>query len=107
MYYANFIGGWLGFFTAPEVLQSSGLVKSWPGVWKYRWGDQQYWTRYQYFFFTSSGINHWKNRILGLYAGYKDVVDLSFLRGRYFSHSQHSNIYPYNLYNICHIYTYD
>jgi hypothetical protein len=39
-----FVGGWMGFFTSPEVLQYGMLWNHYPsGMWVYRWGDQQFW----------------------------------------------------------------
>ena len=44
MFTSEFVGGWLGFFTAPEVLLYGLVWDSFPnGMWAYRWGDQQFW----------------------------------------------------------------
>lgn len=41
---SEFVGGWLGFFTAPEVLLYGLVWENYPnGIWAYRWGDQQFW----------------------------------------------------------------
>ena len=44
VYYANFIAGWLGLFQSPQMLQYSEAWWAWPGGWRYRWTDQQFWT---------------------------------------------------------------
>ncbi|CAL8469592.1 g9133 [Coccomyxa elongata] len=41
---AEFAGGWLGFWTAPEVLSYGLIWSNFPGgAWEYRWGDQHFW----------------------------------------------------------------
>lgn len=41
---AEFAGGWLGFWTAPQVLSYGLIWSNFPGgTWEYRWGDQQFW----------------------------------------------------------------
>ena len=44
VYYSNFIVGWLGLFQSPQLLQYAEFHWSWPGGWRFRWGDQQFWT---------------------------------------------------------------
>ena len=41
IYYGNFIIGWLGLFTSPEVLDFSD--HHWKNGWEYRWTDQTFW----------------------------------------------------------------
>lgn len=41
---SEFVGGWLGFFTSPELLLYGVMWNNFPGgMWQYRWGDQQFW----------------------------------------------------------------
>ncbi len=41
---SEFAGGWLGFFTAPEVLLYGAMWSNYPnGIWEYRWGDHHFW----------------------------------------------------------------
>lgn len=42
--YANFIGGWLGFWQSRRVLHVARRWWEWKGGWMHRWTDQQYWT---------------------------------------------------------------
>lgn len=70
MYYSNFIGGWLGLFTSPEMLHFSNFWYNYePGMWEHRWGDQQFWTK-------AVGLFHTKER----------VISLEEYRNEYFKH---------------------
>ena len=43
-FYTNFVAGWLGLFQSPQLLQFAQYWWSWPGGWRYRWSDQEFWT---------------------------------------------------------------
>lgn len=61
---AEFAGGWLGFWTAPEVLSYGLIWSNFPGgTWEYRWGDQQFW-----------------KSALGLFDDGSHVEDVSYVR---------------------------
>lgn len=44
VFYSNFVVGWLGLFQSPQMLQYAEFWWSWPGGWRFRWSDQQFWT---------------------------------------------------------------
>lgn len=70
IYYSNFMGGWLGLFTSPEMLHFSNFWYNYePGMWEHRWGDQQFWTK-------AVGLFHMKER----------VMSLEEYRNQYFKH---------------------
>eukprot|EP00667_Euglena_gracilis_P011932 EG_transcript_12224 len=69
-YWGNFNGGWLGFFTSPEVRMFSWLWLHYPdGRWAHRWTDQKYW-----------------KQALGAFHNGSRVARLSHLRGPVFYH---------------------
>ncbi|CAM9776284.1 unnamed protein product, partial [Phaeothamnion confervicola] len=42
-WYTNFVVGWLGLYQSPELMQFAQHLYLWrDGMWKYRWGDQQF-----------------------------------------------------------------
>ena len=64
MFASEFAGGWLGFWTAPEVLSYGLIWSNFPGgTWEYRWGDQQFW-----------------KSALGLFDDGSHVEDVSYVR---------------------------
>lgn len=42
-FYSNFVAGWLGLWTSPQVLQYAQYWWAWPGGWRFRWTDQEFW----------------------------------------------------------------
>jgi hypothetical protein len=65
-FYGNFIGGWLGFLTSPEVAAFGKLWNASPFIWKRRWGDQQFWCQALGLFHNGSrllDLSHWRNRL--------------------------------------------
>jgi len=66
VFYGNFIGGWLGFLTSPEVTAFGKLWKSSTMLWKHRWGDQQFWCQALGLFHNGSrllNLSSWRNRL--------------------------------------------
>ena len=57
IYYSEFVGGWLGLYASPELLQYARIWDNMPGgMWTWRWGDQQFWTKANGLFDDGSGI---------------------------------------------------
>ena len=53
--YSNFIGGSLSFWSSPEVLALARSYRDYPdGMWRHRWGDQQWWYSVLPLFFRGS-----------------------------------------------------
>jgi hypothetical protein len=68
-FYSNFVAGWLGLFQAPQMLQYAQYWWSWPGGWRYRWSDQEFW-----------------GAALSVAEAWRRVVNLSGWRGQRFVH---------------------
>ena len=43
IYYGNFLAMWLGVFQSPQALEFGQFWYDWPGGWRYRWVDQEFW----------------------------------------------------------------
>ena len=69
--YANFVGGWLGFWQSRRVLHFADKWWRWKGGWMHRWTDQQYWMP-----------------ALWMMGANSSVLDLSHLRYGLFRHSK-------------------
>jgi hypothetical protein len=65
-FYGNFIGGWLGFFTSPEVLAFGHHWYNATDLWRNRWGDQQFWCQAIGLFHNGSrtlDLTHWRDSL--------------------------------------------
>jgi hypothetical protein len=62
IYFSEFVGGWLGLYSSPELLEYARVWNYWPdGMWEWRWGDQQFWTKANGLFDDGSGIIDWSS----------------------------------------------
>ncbi|KAK9908017.1 hypothetical protein WJX75_001601 [Coccomyxa subellipsoidea] len=83
---ADFAGGWLGFWTAPEVLMYGLIWNNFPGgTWEYRWGDQHFW-----------------KSALGLFDDGSHIEDVSYVRSGIDPDAVAENEPPHNYLNILH-----
>jgi hypothetical protein len=58
IYLSEFVGGWLGLYTSPELLEYGRIWNYYENaMWKWRWGDQQFWTKANGMFDDGSGID--------------------------------------------------
>ncbi|KAK9908408.1 hypothetical protein WJX75_007462 [Coccomyxa subellipsoidea] len=57
IYLSEFVGGWLGMYTSPELMEYGRIWNYYPySMWTWRWGDQQFWTKANGMFDDGSGI---------------------------------------------------
>ncbi|BDA44630.1 hypothetical protein COCOBI_06-1070 [Coccomyxa sp. Obi] len=57
IYLSEFVGGWLGMYTSPELMEYARIWNYYPySMWTWRWGDQQFWTKANGMFDDGSGI---------------------------------------------------
>lgn len=57
IYLSEFVGGWLGMYTSPELMEYGRMWNYFPyAMWTWRWGDQQFWTKANGLFDDGSGI---------------------------------------------------
>ncbi len=64
IYLSEFVGGWLGMYTSPELLEYGRIWNYYDSaMWKLRWGDQQFWTKAN-----------------GLFDDGSHIMDLSYLK---------------------------
>lgn len=76
--YSNFVGGDVHFWTQPEMLRLASFywtfgtsLEKGEYMWRYRWSDQQFWMK-----------------ALGFFSKLNRMLDLSYLRYSYFTHTE-------------------